>query len=80
MGPKKTEELSEIYKKIPQTLNDEKRFKLVEKAWGMIRADERHAHILENSCVYGTSGVKDCRIAEGWDHLEMTYTQCRPID
>ena len=68
-----------LYEKIPQTLNDEKRFKLVEKAWGMIRADERHAHILENSSVFGTSGIKDCRMAEGWDNMDMTYSECRPI-
>ena len=42
-------ELFELIDKIPQTLNDEKRINLVEKAWGIVRADERHAHILENS-------------------------------
>jgi len=79
MGPNLTAELIPLYQKISQTLNAEKRFEIVEKAWGMIRAGERHAHILENSSVFGTSGIKDCRLAEGWDHMEVTYSECRPI-
>ena len=78
MGPNQTE-LFELIEKIPQTINDEKRIKLVEKAWGMVRADERHAHIVENSAVYGTSGIKDCKLVEGWPRIWITYTQCRPI-
>ena len=72
-------ELFETIEKISQTINDAKRIKLVEKAWGMVRADERHAHIVENAAIYGTSGIKDCKLVDGWDHVEVTYCECRPI-
>ena len=79
MGLNQTE-LFGLIKKISKTLNEEERVKIVEKAWGMVRADERHAHILENAIVYGTSGIKDCKLVEGWPRVSVTYTECGPID